>query len=201
MRRYNILGYLFAILLAMIIMSSTERAQEQSSSSASSPEQAQAQPHGKLPRVLASVLPQLEAKVKVPILLPSELLSPIDDAEHSFVFKAEATGYHVSLYYSADMGDQSYAAGFFAEKGELPKGLGYDAEVELAHGISGFFRAIGCGGSCAPINLWWKQSSVVYHIQLMPPRLAPSKDPYPNPTDQEHLIVSVANSAILAGSR
>ena len=66
-------------------------------------------------------------------------------------------------------------------------------KVKLTRGVIGFFRAVSCGGSCAPANLWLGAGSAVYQIQL---RL------YFSAVDekkQQRIITEIANSAIAAG--
>ncbi len=151
---------------------------------------------GSLPDVFLSVLPELKAKTKVAVLLPAELPSPFSDAKHATVDKATADEYAVSLYYKLDVGNAGFAASFGASNnpGYSPRELPNVREVRLANGISGFFRQVGCGGSCAPANLWWEQGAVLYQIQLKLPASLGEKN-------QEEIITAVADSAILAGPR
>ena len=102
----------------------------------------------------------------------------------------------VSLYYELDVGDAGFAASFDGtnKPNYSPRELGNVREVQLASGITGFFRPVSCGGSCAPANLWWEQRAVLYQIQLkLRSALAENK--------QRGIITAVADSAILAGPR
>jgi len=150
---------------------------------------------GSLPAVFVSVLPDVKAKSHVPILLPSELPEPIARAKHA-VITAETDNYTIALYFKLGVGFSAYAASFSG--GPSPKfslrELPNVSEVKLAHGFRGFFRPIFCGGSCAPVNLWWEDGGILYQIQL---RLSSSV----SEQDQEKTIEAVANSAILAGPR
>lgn len=148
-----------------------------------------------LPDVFVSVLDGVKAKTRVPVLLPTELPKPFNDAKHASV-EAAADGYTVSLYYELDVGDSGFAASFEATNNARfsPRELGNVREVKLASGITGFFRPMSCGGSCAPANLWWEQGAVLYQIQLKLPSTLREKN-------QQGIITAVANSAILAGPR
>jgi len=148
-----------------------------------------------LPDVFVSALSEVKAKTKLPVLLPSELPVPFNDAKHATV-KGTADDYAVSLYYELDAGDAGFAASFGAKDNPRfsPRELGSVRKVELANGIAGFFRPVTCGGSCAPANLWWEQGAVLYQIQM-------KLDSTLREKDQQRIIIAVANSAILAGPR
>jgi len=151
---------------------------------------------GSLPDIFVSVLAGVKAKTRVPVLLPTELPRPFSDAKHASVDKATADEYAVSLYYELGVGNAGFAASFEATNNPhySPRELGNVREVKLAGGITGFFRPVSCGGSCAPANLWWEQGAVLYQIQLKLPSTVRGKN-------QEGIITAVASSAILAGPR
>jgi len=151
---------------------------------------------GSLPDIFVSVLAGVKAKTRVAVLLPAELPRPFSDAKHASVDKATADEYAVSLYYELDVGNAGFAASFEATNNPhySPRELGNVREVKLAGGITGFFRPVSCGGSCAPANLWWEQGAVLYQIQLKLPSTFREKN-------QQGIITAVANSAILAGPR
>jgi hypothetical protein len=94
------------------------------------------------------------------------------------VDKATADEYAVSLYYELDVGNAGFAASFQAINNlhYSPRELGNVREVKLAGGITGFFRPVSCGGSCAPANLWWEQGAVLYQIQLKLPSTVREKN-------------------------
>ena len=156
----------------------------------------QAKPGGPLPRVFVSVLPELKAKSRVAVLLPTELPRPFEEAKHAVVQKVAANAYAISLYYKLGMGGAGFAAAFAADASPNydPRGLPGLHEVKLARGIRGFFSPLSCGGSCGPANLWWAQAGTLYQIQLKLFSTLGEKD-------QEKTIMAVADSAILAGPR
>jgi len=161
-------------------------------------EDAAAQPNaGKsLPDSFVSVLAEVKAKTKIPVLLPTELPAPFNGAKHAIVAKATAGGYAMELYYDLEMGDAGFAATFAAQNNShySLRELSNVREVKLAAGITGFFRAVSCGGSCAGANLWWEQGAVQYQIQLRLPSTQRERK-------QQRIITAVANSSILAGPR
>jgi hypothetical protein len=156
----------------------------------------QANAVGSLPDVFLSVLDAVRAKTKIDVLLPTELPKPFNDAKHANVDKATGDEYAISLYYELDAGDAGFAASFQGTDNPRysPQELGNGRKIKLASGISGFFRPVNCGGSCAPANLWWTQGSVLYQFQLKLPSTLGEKN-------QQGVITAVANSAILAGAR
>jgi hypothetical protein len=149
-----------------------------------------------LPQVLVSALAKVDGKSRIPILLPSALPGGVGRIRHAIVDKATPKEYQISLYYKLGVGDAGFAGMFFAKAnpGYSPEQLSNVHEIKLAHGIHGFFRAASCGGSCAPVNLWWEQDHVLYQIQFVLP-------PHFSDSDQEGSIAKMADSAILAGAR
>jgi hypothetical protein len=58
-----------------------------------------------LPRVFVAVLPEIKARTRVPVLLPSELPSPIRDAKHAIAEQDARNEYAVALCYELGVGD------------------------------------------------------------------------------------------------
>jgi hypothetical protein len=104
--------------------------------------------------------------------------------------------YAISLYYELGIGDAGFAANFTAQAkpNYAPEDLGNVQRTALAQGLIGFFRAVSCGGSCAPANLWWQQNGVLYQIQLELSSTMAERD-------QLKALTAAANSAITAGPR
>src|SRR5204862_8131267 len=104
--------------------------------------------------------------------------------------------YAVALWYELGTGNAGYAASFSGKNNSpySPRALGNIREVKLTRGIVGFFRAVSCGGSCAPANLWWEQGASLYQIQLKLGSTLGEKK-------QQKIITEIANSAIQAGQR
>jgi uncharacterized protein YecT (DUF1311 family) len=150
-----------------------------------------------LPEGFASSVRTVKVKTRVPILLPSALPDPIRKAKHTVVQSVAEDSYVISLYYELGVGNAGFAAYFSgaASPGYSPQELGNVSEVQLAHGLRGFFSPISCGGSCAPANLWWEAGGIVYQIQLQLPYSLDEED------RQKKAMTEVANSAILAGPR
>jgi hypothetical protein len=146
--------------------------------------------------VFGSVLPRIKAKSHLPVLLPSELPQPFAKAKYTNIETATDDDYDISLYYELGVEDAGFAASF-AAKGHpnyAPRDLPNVQEVRLSRGLVGYFRPVGCGGSCAPANIWWEDGRVLYQIQL-------EFSSTVSEGDQRKAITSTANSAIIAGPR
>jgi hypothetical protein len=117
-------------------------------------------------------------------------------AKHAVIEKASDKEYVITLFYKLGVGNAGFAA-FFGAQGNPdyePRDLGNIRKVALAHGLLGYFKPVGCGGSCAPANVWWKEGRVLYQIQLgFPSALRES--------EQKKSIIAAADSAILGGPR
>ena len=101
-------------------------------------------------------------------------------------------GYFISLYFSQDGGDAAFAAGFGGSTRLFgPQYLPNTRRVALTGGRTGIFRAVSCGGSCAPANLWWEENGVMYQIQIKLGSRSTAED-------QEKILVETANSAVIA---
>lgn len=148
------------------------------------------------PEPFASVLPEIKAKSRIPVLLPSKLSQPISGAKHSEIEKVSDNEYAIALYYELGIGDAGFAAYFGAKDnpGFDPHDLGNIRKVKLSRGLFGYFSPVSCGGSCAPANIWWKDGRILYQIQL---RFSPTL----REGDQRKAITAAADSAILAGPR
>ena len=149
-----------------------------------------------LPEGFASSIRAVKAKTRVPILLPSTLPDPIGKAKDTVVEGVTEDSYAISLYYELGIGDAGFAANFTAQAKPhyAPEDLGNVQRTALAQGLIGFFRAVSCGGSCAPANLWWQQNGVLYQIQLELSSTMAERD-------QLKALTAAANSAITAGPR
>jgi hypothetical protein len=155
-----------------------------------------AKPAIPLPGAFASVLSEVKAKSRIPLLLPSELPQPVAKAKYAVVDTASDDEYSISLYYELHVGDSGFAASLAANAHPNygPKDIPNVREVKLSRGTIGYFRPVSCGGSCAPANLWWEEDQTLYQVQLKLSSTLPE-------VDQQSAITAVANSAILAGAR
>jgi hypothetical protein len=140
--------------------------------------------------VFRPAIEQIQHKTRIAILLPSKLPSPIHERD---IKLASATvseeGYSIALYFSEIGRSATFAAGFGGSS-RVVRDLPNTRPVALAGGLMGMFRPVSCGGSCAPANLWWEQSGVMYQIQI---RLGSET----SDKDQERILVETANSSVV----
>jgi hypothetical protein len=138
------------------------------------------------------VLPEIKSKTRVPILLPSDLPAPLKEKDiHLVVGEGEAGKYEVSLYYDEPGMGANFVGYFAGERGGSP--LEFGKKVALSNGMSGYFRATSCGGSCSAPQMEWSQNGVLYTLQL---RLDVDTE-----QQEERAMTSAANSAIQGGAR
>ncbi len=115
-------------------------------------------------KIFRSALSKVKTETKIPILLPSELPSPIKEREIHFVDgHGESGKYDIALYYEKNAGDAGFA-GYFA--GEAKGTVAFKEKVKLEDGITGFFFGRSCGGSCSPSTIEWVENGILYTAQL-----------------------------------
>jgi len=140
--------------------------------------------------VFRPVIAELRSKVQIPVLLPSKfparLRSP--DISDVVLLTAAADSYSVDLRYKGDNGDAGFAAWFHGVRSP-PDVVRAKHPYRLASGALAAFIPVGCGGSCAPANLWWQQDDVIYTIQIkLPSDMAPRA--------QAKVLVETANAMV-----
>jgi len=138
-----------------------------------------------LPGLLTSPVADVKQDTKLPILLPSTLKS--DEPELFASGSGTRKDYQFSISTVKDCGANACSLAFFsAYKGMKLYGT---RKATLAHGISGRYLPLSCGGSCSPPEIQWVQKGVLYVIQM---------DFEKNPRAE---LVRMANSAIRKGPR
>jgi hypothetical protein len=122
-------------------------------------------------------------------LLPTNLRAPVRERDIKLAWgEVSEDGYSISLYYTEPGSDSSFAEGFngsMGVAGDLPN----TRPVPLGGGLTGLFRPVSCGGSCAPANLWWQQNGATYQIQVKLDSGLAEKA-------QERILVELANSSV-----
>jgi hypothetical protein len=152
------------------------------------------QPTKPVANILRPALIKIRKQTHAPILLPSRLPSTIDAHEIHVVDGAgKPDGWEISLFYKAGCGDACFVGFFEAKRGEKVSKDDADRTVRLAKGITGYYTARSCGGSCSPPQIEWMYAGVLYTIQFNVNGKTKRQD--------ETAIIALANSAILSGSR
>jgi hypothetical protein len=117
-----------------------------------------------VPRKFRTVIPRVERKSHVPVLLPSRIGVDVSPSRVFGTGTATTRGYDLELGVGRHCGGANacFIAAFFGERGARPD---LHRRVALAHGITGFYRGLRCGASCAPAEIEWVEGRVLYDIQ------------------------------------
>lgn len=142
------------------------------------------------PASLSVAATKLSDSKPVPVFLPTVIPNAISKygIEHTVV-DHDASGYTVLLYFSKQTSDATFA-GMIAGSTKTFSTLPGTSHIKLANGATALFRAVSCGGSCAPANLWWQIGGFEYQLQL---KLAFEL----TKAQQQRALVEMANSMTL----
>ena len=100
-----------------------------------------------LPELFQDVLPEVNEKTEVPVLLPQRYRS---DSEGNFASgEGRRRGYTLSLAAVRNCGGATacFIGTFGGQRGEDPH---YTRKVRLTGGRTGYFKPLTCGASCSP---------------------------------------------------
>jgi len=141
-----------------------------------------------VPAELGDVVLAVDAKTRVPLLLPDRM--PYEDTTLYPSGSGRRRAWSLSLAAAPDCGGATacFVAEFSARRGARPYGT---RKVRLAGGRTGWFKPLSCGASCSPPSISWRQHKAAYVIQAN----VGTKD-----TDRR-ILVRMANQAIRAGAR
>jgi hypothetical protein len=143
---------------------------------------------------------QLQGQTQIPIVLPTEI--PHSAIIYAHLDSSDSSSYLISLNNTADCQGETYCSfgNVYAQRvyqdtpsiqseladssdshptSKSPETAG---EVQLAHGITGFFSPYACYAYCTTSDLLWEQNGVRYSVSL---RLG-----------SKAALVAMANSAI-----
>ena len=141
--------------------------------------------------VLGSHLTRVKAKTDVPVRFPSKLR--VYHAR-SRIFptpsRADADSYEMGIGIGrrCNGANVCFIAAFYAERGRKPA---FRRKVRLTQNRTGYFKPLTCGASCSAPELQWIQRGVLYTVAYKGSSAA----------DEKRYLVSLVNSAILAGPR
>jgi len=141
-----------------------------------------------LPGLLTTTVTEVKQQTPLPILLPDNFYSDFDEL-HPYG-GGDRKSYALGVAAAPDCGGANacFAAAFSAQKGGTPYGRG---KVTLTRGRHGRYQPLGCGASCSPPSISWKERGVTYTIQAKV---------VGKPSDRA-LLVKMANEAIRQGPR
>ena len=141
-----------------------------------------------LPGLLTPTVAEVKQQTPLPILAPDNFYSDFD-ALYPYGGGSEKE-YSLGVAAAPDCNGANacFGASFRAERGGHPYGRG---KVTLAKGRHGRYQPLGCGASCSPPSISWKERGVTYTIQAK----VVGKQ-----TDRQ-LLSKMANEAIRRGPR
>jgi hypothetical protein len=142
----------------------------------------------KPPERFATKIDRINARAEGPVLLPSRMT-----VEATRLYTSGGTtrgGWDLELAAARNCGGANacFVATFTAEAGGAPAGR---RRVALSDGRTGWFTPTGCGASCSPPQMQWRERGMVFTIQA---RVGTQS------TERRELI-RLANSAIINGPR
>ena len=143
-----------------------------------------------VPKKFRTLIPKVEKRSGISMRLPDTL--------HSYVRPSRTypTGSATRKSYVLDLGaapgcrgaNACFIASFLGTRGGKPA---FKRTVQLANGITGYYKPVTCGASCSPSFIQWKEGRVLYEIEY---KGASEKK-------QKATMVALANSAIRGGDR
>jgi hypothetical protein len=117
-----------------------------------------------VPVKFKSLIPKVKKKSGLAVLLPGKVFVFVNPKK-TF---ADASSTHKSYFLELDAAKSCHGANvcflasFSGERGGTPA---FKRTVSLTHGITGYFRPVSCGASCAPAFIQWKENGVLYEIE------------------------------------
>jgi hypothetical protein len=141
-----------------------------------------------LPGLLTGTVTDVKQQTPLPILLPNNFYSDFDEL---YAYGGgDKRSYDIGVSAAPDCGGANacFAASFGAAKGGKPFGRG---KVTLTKGRHGRYQPLGCGASCSPPSISWKERGVTYTIQAK----------VVGKQSDRALLVKMANEAIRQGPR
>ena len=132
---------------------------------------------------------QIARPTGVPIILPDWLQVEAVPRRLYATATASKTGWELELSSAPHCGHANvcFVALFVAERGGRLPGK---PNATLPGGIPAQYRAVSCGGSCAPANVWFVRRGVLYQIQVKSP-----------PRDARAALVGMAAQSLRKGPR
>jgi hypothetical protein len=142
-----------------------------------------------VPHKFATLLPKVKQKSGLAVRLPSTIHVFVKPSKTFADSSATKKSYFLELdaAKSCHGANACFLASFSGTRGGKPA---FKRTVSLTHGITGYFRPVSCGASCAPAFIQWKENGVLYEIE--------NKGVGKN---EQKSMVALANSAIRGGDR
>ncbi|MBD2101549.1 hypothetical protein [Leptolyngbya sp. FACHB-261] len=145
--------------------------------------------------VFRPILPQIKPRTQVAILLPGELPVTLPDDTIYVNGMGEADEYSIVVGHTPDCSGATVCSigSFNAKRGGKVYPDEFEKTVSLVRGITAYFSPLTCGASCSPPSIGWEYEGAFYRMHLEIDSRNPSQD--------EEIMVRLANSAIEMGPR
>ena len=142
-----------------------------------------------VPVKFKSLIPKVKQKSGLAVRLPGKIFVFLNPKKTFADGSSTKKSYFLELdaAKSCHGATACFLASFSGERGGTPA---FKKTVSLTHGITGYFRGVSCGASCAPAFIQWKENGVLYEIE--------NKD---TGKHEQRNMVKLANSAIRGGNR
>jgi hypothetical protein len=141
-----------------------------------------------VPSALGSSLDRVSARSSLAVLVPQRLALDYQGRLYASG-SGDAKQWALSLAGARHCGaNVCMLATFSAERGGTPA---FKRQVRLRGGVTGYFKPLSCGGSCAPPEIQFARAGVLYTIQ--------AKVPDSSDAGQLRRLKRAANSALRAG--
>ena len=141
-----------------------------------------------LPGLLTGTVDTVKTQTPLPVLVPNNFYSDFDQLYPYGGGEKKRYDLGVAAAPDCNGANACFAATFTGEKGGSPYGRG---KVTLTKGRHGRYQPLGCGASCSPPSISWRERGVTYTIQAKV---------VGKPSDRA-LLVKMANEAIRQGPR
>src|SRR3954453_7159745 len=117
-----------------------------------------------VPKKFSALIPKVKKKSGLAVRLPSKIHVFVSPSKTYADGSATKKSYFLELdaARNCNAANACFLASFAAKRGGTPA---FKKTVSLAHGITGYFKPVTCGGSCSPAFIQWKQGGVLYEIE------------------------------------
>jgi hypothetical protein len=117
-----------------------------------------------VPKKFSALLPKVKKKSGLAVRLPSKIHVFVKPSKTFADSSATRKSYFLELdaAKTCNGANACFLASFSGTRGGTPA---FKKTVSLAHGITGYFKPVTCGGSCSPAFIQWKEGGVLYEIE------------------------------------
>src|SRR4051812_10659496 len=117
-----------------------------------------------VPKKFSALLPKVKKKSGLAVRLPSKIHVFVKPSKTFADSSATRKSYFLELdaAKTCNGANACFLASFSGTRGGTPA---FKKTVSLAHGITGYFKPVTCGGSCSPPFIPWEGGGGLYEIE------------------------------------